>query len=289
MNPSEGDRVLSELRPLAYGGQPEAAVARATALLAQQDLPALARAHLLDLRSDVLLATGEIEAAERDVDALGALARAMRDPAVGAVAARRESFFAFRRNQGERAIRAGRESVALARECGDALAIAKALMQLAIIQTTLRADQGRALEHAREALRIVEGTSDEFWKSRAWLSLAQCHVDRSEVAKAEAASDRASALASRSGDLWTQAQALNLRGWFEGDQVRTLKLRQQALACYEAAGHVHGRAIMIGNVAAQAVNAGLFRRGRRLCLEAQVLHDKLGNKGPSAANLSNLF
>src|SRR5438045_3484911 len=98
---ADGDRVLAELRPLAYGGQPEAAVDRATVLLAQARLPALDQAHLFDLRAEVLLASGELERAERDVEALAALARESGDPAVGAVAARRGSFFAFRRNQGD--------------------------------------------------------------------------------------------------------------------------------------------------------------------------------------------
>jgi signal transduction histidine kinase/DNA-binding response OmpR family regulator/tetratricopeptide (TPR) repeat protein len=96
-------------------------------------------------------------------------------------------------------------------------------------------------------------------------------------------------LAQQCGDFACQAGALNLLGWFEADQAKVLKLRQQALAAYTAAGNLHGRAIIIGNLGSHWVEMGLYRRARRLLLEADAMHRRMGNRAPLAVNGGNLF
>ena len=80
-------RVVAEVNDLTWTGQPEAAIARATAALAAGGLTRAQEAELLDLRAENHHWRGETDLAAADAAALAALAR--RDARPGHPCARR--------------------------------------------------------------------------------------------------------------------------------------------------------------------------------------------------------
>ena len=97
-------RVVAEVNDLTWTGQPEAAIARATAALAAGGLTRAQEAELLDLRAENHHWRGETDLAAADAAALAALARRTRDPAIRARGLRREAFVHVRRGEGEAAL-----------------------------------------------------------------------------------------------------------------------------------------------------------------------------------------
>ncbi len=152
-----------------------------------------------------------------------------------------------------------------------------------------RTDPQDAPDLARRAVAIFERLGVPTFLARAWLVLGNTYVGLEQPREANEACERALALARQCGDLTCQAGALNLLGWFEPDQAKAVKLRQQALAAYTAAGNVHGRAIIIGNLGSMAVSMGLYRQARRQLAEADAMHRRMGNQSALAVNSGNLF
>src|SRR6187551_1387721 len=72
---AESVRAVAEVNDLTWSGQPEPAIALATALLERGGFSPGQEAELLDLRAENLHWSGETERSANDVRALGALAR----------------------------------------------------------------------------------------------------------------------------------------------------------------------------------------------------------------------
>ncbi len=282
-------RVLVEVNDLTWTGQPEAAIARATAALAAGGLTATQEGELLDLRAENNHGRGEMQPCAADAAALAALARRARSPALRALALRREAFICMRRADGAAAVRGARSALEAAQKSGDEAIEGRCLATLAWTMSMTRTDPQAAPELARRAVAIFERLAHPVFLTHAWLALGNTYVSLEQPKQANAACGRALALARQCGDLVSQGGALNLLAWFEPDQAKAIKLRQQALAAYTAAGNLHGQAIMIGNLGSMAVEMGLYRRARRLLLEADAVHRRIGNKGALAVNCGNLF
>ncbi len=281
-------RMAAEVSDLTWTGQPEAAIARATAALEADGLSPEAQAELLELRAENLIARGEMQRCADDVQALLALAERERSDALLSIAKRREAFLLIRRGEGAVAIPSACAALTAAERSGREDLVAHALTMLAFASSMARVDIVAAPALARRAVSIFERLGPKVFLGRAWLVLSNVHVGLEQPREANQASTRALALARECGDLSGQAMALNLLAWFEDDQAKQLRLRQQALAAQTAAGNIHGQAIMIGNLGSQWVSMGLFRRARRVLLEADAMHRRIGSKAALAVNCSNL-
>ncbi len=282
-------RTVAEVNDLTWTGRPEAAIARATLALDAGGLSPVQQAELLELRAENLIARGEMQRCADDVKALLALAEHERSDALLSMAKRREAFLLIRRGDGAVAMPAARAALAAAERSGRADLVALALTMLAFASSMARVDIEAAPALARRAVSICERLGPKVFLGRAWLVLANVHVGLEQPREANQASSRALALARECGDLSGQAQALNLLAWFEADQSKVLKMRQQSLAANTAAGNIHGQAIIIGNLGSQWVGMGLFRRARRVLLQAEAMHRRIGNLSALAINFSNLF
>ena len=288
---AQAARAVAEVNDLTWTGQPEAAIARATALLAAGGLSPEEQAELLDLRAENLHWRGETERSAEDVRTLAALARKARSPALQALALRREAYLCLRRGQGTEAVHAAQAALKAAQRSVDEVTLAHCLSTLAwlMAMTGTDADGEAAPALARRAVEIFARHGLTLFMGRAWTVVANTYVRLNQPPEANEAAARGLALARQCGDLSSQARALNLLGWFEADQGKAIKLRQQALAADVAAGNVHGQAIMVGNLGSQWVGMGLFRRARRVLLQAEAMHRRIGNLGPLAINYGNLF
>src|SRR6187402_1499096 len=111
---AESVRAVAEVNDLTWSGQPEGAIALATALLERGGLSPGQQAELLDLRAENLHWSGETERSAQDVRALGALARRERKPAMQAMALRREVYLHMRRGEQAEVVRKARAALAAA-------------------------------------------------------------------------------------------------------------------------------------------------------------------------------
>ncbi len=285
----ESARIVAEVFALTFTGQPEAAIALATNALAGGGLSVEHEAELLDLRAESLLWRGENARCAEDARALAALGKRERSPAIQALAHRCEAMLHLRRGNGPAAVREARAALKAARRSGDESIEGLCLSTLGWLMSIARIDAAKAPAHARRAVAIFERIGPPVYLARAWLWLGNTYVGLERPREANEACARALELARRCGDLSCQGAALNLLAWFETDRARTVKMRSQALAAYTAAGNLHGQAIMIGNLGSEAVDAGLYRRARRLLREAEAMHRRMGNGAALAVNYGNLF
>ena len=184
---------------------------------------------------------------------------------------------------------AAQAAVDAAQKSGSTALEGQCLTTLAWVRSMTRTDPEGAPDLARRAVAIFERLGVPTFLARAWLVLGNTYVGLEQPREANEACERALALARQCGDLTCQAGALNLLGWFEPDQAKAIKLRQQALAAYTAAGNLHGRAIIIGNLGSMAVSMGLYRQAGRQLAEADAMHRRMGNQVALAVNFVNQF
>ncbi len=287
--PEAAAHALAEVNDLTWTGQPEAAIERACAVLAAGGLSPEQQAELLDLRAENYFIRAQMERGADDVEALRVLARSGHGAAVQGIAHRRAAWLHYRRAEIDAAMRAAHAGLQAAQRSGNEELEALSLSQLATFRATAKIDVQSAPDLAHRAIASFERLGRPAFLARAWLSLANAHVGLNQPREANAASARAVELARQCGDLTCQASALNLLTWFEADQARILQLLQQALDAHTVAGNLTGRASIIGNLGAHFSAMGLFRRARRLMLDADATYRMAGNRGGLAVNGGNLF
>ncbi len=286
---SAAQQAIDEARVLSYTGQPEAALALAAQALDAGGLTPRQQAELLDLCADIHYFRGEVDDSLRDIQRLLGLADREGDSALQAIALRRSGFLKLRRGNPQGAVEDVATALAAARRSGDEAQLAFSQQMVALVQSMSGNRTPETIVLARSAVETFERIGPLFALARAWATVANCYVSMEQPAQSQPASERALELARQCGDLPTQGLALNLLGWFEGDQAKVRKIRQQSLEAYRAAGHLQGQAILIGNLGSMAVSAGLFRRARRLLRQAEAIHRRMGGLGPLAVTLGNLF
>ncbi|MGE5338649.1 MAG: GAF domain-containing protein, partial [Gemmatimonadota bacterium] len=257
--------------------------------LAAGELSAEQEAELLELRAESLYVRGENDRCAEDARALADLARREHSPSIEAIARRREALLHLRRGDGPAAVKAARAALKAARRGAREDIEGLCLSALGWLMSMVRIDAAKGPALAQRAVSIFERIGPPVYLARAWLYLGNTHVSLERPREANEASARALALARQCGDLSSQGTALNLLGWFEPNQAEVLRLRQQALAAYTEAGNLYGRAIIIGNLGSEFVGMGLYRRARRLLLEADRMHAAMGSLAPRAVNFGNLF
>ena len=280
---------IEDLNALVDAGQIEPAIASASAALDDVALSPDERMALLELRWDGHNLRLELAAALADAQAMAALARRHARPALQAQAALAMSVVDEKQGRYPQSLRAAQRALRAARRSGHPLLVGRALERLSGIQIAAAADPASALKTAQQALAVFESLGDLRWQARAWHRHFDVLSSFGRTAEADRAAARALELARRCGSRRDEGSALNILTFHLGDMGERLALYRQALAAYDAAGNLAGRATIIGNAASTYMELGLFRRARRHNDEALALARRAGHRGNTLFNLFNLF
>ncbi|MFO1415371.1 MAG: GAF domain-containing protein [Burkholderiales bacterium] len=274
-----GARALAAAEDLARAGRHAEAIAAADAALAGDRLAPATRLDLLERRCDSHLARGDFAPALADAEAMEAIARRARRPALLAQALARRAYVLIRSGRPRDAIRPAEDALAAARKAGDRFREAMALLRFSEAQFRI----GNAAPGARDAgkaARMFASLQRPLWQGRA-LWGAACALSRlGRSGDADRASTKALELGRATGDAFGIGNALNLLTFHEPDLARVKVLLTQSLAAFEAGGEVERQAIVRHNLGLLSSRLGLYHQGRRL-LEQTL--DDYGRRNAGAA------
>ncbi|MFI4887209.1 MAG: GAF domain-containing protein [Burkholderiales bacterium] len=280
---------MQQIADLAWAGRHEQAIAAAGAALKRKTLGADERMTLLDLRSESYIAVGDLNLAATDATAMKALAKREGSVALQARALCRD--VAVRLEQGElrAALVSATGALKAARKGGKSDLEAHALFRLALAQARGRFDLNAALGNAARAAAMFEASGDTAHQGRALNVRSTAFSFQEQMEPAHEAAVGALALARRSGDLLGEGGALNMLGLVTADLAAQLRLFQQSLEAYEAAGYVLRQSGATGNLGAVYSDLGLFRRAHRQTLDAVEITRRAGAMSSLVLWLWNLF
>ncbi len=276
---------IQNVADLAWAGQHEQAIRKATAALERKSLAAADRMTLLDLRSESYIALGDLKAAAADAQAMKALAKRDGGMALLARALCRESNVRTRDVDPHGGATVAAAALKAAERSRVPELVALALMRLAAAQSNTRIDLPAAIRHATRAAAMFGRLGNTSLRSRALQTLSGALWASDQSAAARKVGTEALALARRCGDLFGQGSALNNIGVAEADYAQALRLFGQALDAYKAAGYVRSTIATVVNIGATYGDLGLYRRARRQTLEALGLARRAGARAqaePSA-------
>jgi signal transduction histidine kinase/DNA-binding response OmpR family regulator len=281
-------RTSQRVADLAWAGRHEQAIAKATAALKRKRFDAGERMALLDLRAESRVALGDLKGAGDDAKAMNALAKQEGNAALQARAWCRESAILVRAGKAARGAQTAAAAMTAAKQSGDPALIAQALWRLAAAQAGARIDLSGASRRALRAATLFERLGDVVLQGRALQTLSSIQWASLDTAAASKAAAQALALAQRSGDLFGQGAALNAIALAHADIAQGLRIYRQALDAYKAAGYVLSATSVVANIGASNGDLGLYRRARRLTLEALDLARRAGAQALQTVPLWNL-
>ena len=279
---------IQNVADLAWAGQHEQAIRKATAALGRKSLAAADRMTLLDLRSESYIALGDLKAAAADAQAMKALAKRDGGMALLARALCRESNVRTRDVDPHGGATVAAAALKAAERSRVPELVALALMRLAAAQSNTRIDLPAAIRHATRAAAMFGRLGNTSLRSRALQTLSGALWASDQSAAARKVGTEALALARRCGDLFGQGSALNNIGVAEADYAQALRLFGQALEAYKAAGYVRSTISIVINIGATYGDLGLYRRARRQTLEALGLARRAGARAQESLPLWNL-
>ena len=273
---------------LAWAGQHEHAIAAATAALAHKSVETDERMTLLDLRSESYIAVGDLKRAAADAQSMKALAKREAGVALLARALCREAFVQSRLGDQHAAIATAAAALKAARRSRQPQLEALSLWRLAGAQIAGRIDPGAAVANAKRAADVFASLGDTIQQGRALQTKGSALWVLDENVKSRKTSVEALALARQCGDLFGQGSALNSIAIVQPDLAASLRLYSQALDDWKAAGYVLSQAMATGNLGASYADLGLYRRARRLSLDAAEICRRAGARTPLLVSIWNL-
>jgi GAF domain-containing protein/CheY-like chemotaxis protein/anti-sigma regulatory factor (Ser/Thr protein kinase) len=284
-----GTSAANPVADLVATGQIEQAIALATSALTETSLTPDQRMALLEQRCECHVLRMEMPQAEADVQAMAALARSHKAPAMQALAGIAAANVYTRAGRTQESLKAAQAALKAARQSGQPLLEARALERSSNAIGRAGADDALALAHAQQAFALFERLNDLKGQAQALSRQFQVLSATGRTAEADNAAQRMLRLARQAGALSEEAEALNLLNFHQADYAARLALCRQAATVNEAAGNLAGRAIVIGNMGDVYRDLGLDRHGRRLIEAALGLFRAAGSPGGVFMNLANLF
>jgi len=266
---------------LAWAGQHAKSIELATSTLARSGLSAGTRLDLLDLRAESCIAQGDLNQAAADAKEMLDIARRARKPAFLAQALNRRAIVEFRTGNARAATATADEALQAARTSKVAALEAASLFRLAEAQFRVGAND-KAAKSATQAVRIYKTLRQPVGEGRAWWAVAAARSGQGRVAETITAANQALALARRCGDLYGAGNATNILTFNEPDLATGLRLLLQSQSAFEAVGYVERRGVITHNLGLFYSNLGLYRRARRLLLDANDIYRKTGASGARA-------
>ncbi|HLW13097.1 MAG TPA: GAF domain-containing protein [Casimicrobiaceae bacterium] len=261
-------------REMAWAGQHAAAIDCVTRALPAAARDAELRIALLDLRTESLVAQGDVDRALDDANAMLAIAEQSGRAKLQAIALHCLTDVQAFSGGLETAVATAERALALARRARDARLVARCLASLAEVQMRTR-QSATAIGNATAAAHAFEALGDDIARGRAWWVVACAQDDLGRASAAERTADQALSLARRTGDRRGEASALNIRWRTNIDLALRLRGLHRALAAHQDAGNVSGQAGIYNNLALAYRALGLYRRSNRMARQAIALRQRL--------------
>ena len=260
----------------AAGGQHSRAIEIATAALAEPGGPVAEQLTLLALRGESRIALGALDAASEDADAMIELAKRARAKGGAARALCLRAAVRIRAGNYEEAVPAATAAWKDAKRAGLPRLEALALLLLAEAESRQGGQDESCIEHALAARKHYDALGDASGAGRAmWVvSMARSHQGRAK--DADAAAHEALALCKSAGDQLGIGNALNMLNFNEGDLGKAFRNAAQAIAAFEACGHVERQAMMTINAAIGYDLLGLAPRALRMARKGDELYARAG-------------
>jgi GAF domain-containing protein/CheY-like chemotaxis protein/tetratricopeptide (TPR) repeat protein len=271
---------------LQWAGQHAQAVERATAALAEAGLDVGNRLDLLDLRAESFIAQGDLDRASGDADAMLELAERSRTPAFKAKALNRLALVQTRGAEFKSAVASANAALKAARQSKQSALEATSLFRLAEAQFRTRLEFEQAVRSAARAAKLFHALHRPADEGRARWVIACSRSQQGRAAESSQAAAAALRLCRQVGDLYGAGNALNMLVFNEPDLANQLRLLHQAHADFEAAGYVERQGVVTMNLGIAYKDLGLYRRARRLMLNAHAIYRRYGGVlGHSLATL----
>jgi GAF domain-containing protein/CheY-like chemotaxis protein/tetratricopeptide (TPR) repeat protein len=270
---------------LARAGQHAHAIELATSALAAAGPGTAARLDLLDLRAESFIALGDLTRAKADADAMVELADGGSNAAFKAQARNRSAIVQTRRGDIKGALATANVALKAARQSKQTLLEAASLYRLAESQFRTRVEYESSARNATRAAKLFHARRRTADEGRALNILAGARNGQSRAAESTQAATAALALCRQAGDLYGSGNALNMLVFNNADLAAQIRLLQQALVDFEAAGYLDRQAVVTGNLGVAYKELGLYRRARRLMLKAREIHGRTGAR----ASLGNVL
>ena len=275
---SAAPAIIQQVGDLAWAGQHAKAIEVATASLAKSGLTVASQIDLLDLRAESFIAQGDLEQAGADAKEMLNIARRARKPAFMAQALNRRAIVEYRTGNSRAATVTADEALQAARQSKQAELEATSLYRLAEGQFRSGSNE-KSAKTAAQAARLFKALGQPVGEGRSWWALACARSNQGRAAETNAAADHALALARHSGDLYGVGNANNVLSFNEPDIATALRLLLQSQAAFEAAGYVERIGVVTHNLGLSYSNLGLYRRARRLLLNANDIYRRTGASG----------
>ena len=223
---------------------------------------------LLDLRAESFVALGDLDRASADAAEMLTLAKIAKRPAFKAQALNRKTLIQMRGGEIDAAVPTATAALKAAKQSKWVALEAMGLFRLSEAQ--FRAGRNEpAVQNATRAAAMFESIGQPANQGRAMWSLAATLSNQGRAQACDKAANAALTLGRRCGDLYGVGNALNMLMFNEPDIATRLKLLQQALAAFEAAGYAERQAVITFNLGIAYSNLGLYRRARRTLLKAR--------------------
>ena len=160
--------------------------------------------------------------------------------------------------------------------------IATSLLRLSEAQ--FRDDSSEeAIRNASVAAGLFKELGQPAGQGRAMWAISAAQSRLGHAGEASGAAAEALALGRSCGDLYGAGNALNMLMFDEPDLGTRLKLLNQALVAFEAAGYRERQAVVTYNLGIAYTNLGLYRRARRLHRQACDIHAGTASASGEAA------
>ncbi|MCC6197654.1 MAG: GAF domain-containing protein [Burkholderiales bacterium] len=276
--PPAATDVLEDIGELAASGRHAQAVAAASEALDDARIAPALRLDLHDLRAESSIALGALPAAAADAEAMLAVARRARKPALLAQALSRRAYVEIRSGRSRDATATAKLAVQAARRAGDARTEGIALLRLGEAYFRTR-ENAQAVRDCTDAARLFKSLGETAWEGRAWWCVSAARSGQGRADDSDRAAHRALALARRAGDRHGIGNALNMLTFHQPDIAKTMDLLRQAMAAFEAAGYVERQAVITHNLATRYATLGLNRRALRLYERADAAYRRASTTG----------
>ncbi len=280
--------VAAQVSDLAWAGQRDAAIARASAALGAAPLSTAERAELLGLRAESLMAAGRFADAALDAKEMLRLADESAAPALQAQALSLHALVLMRQGQPKAALPSAQRAVTLAQRLRSKPLLATSLLRLGEVQMRTT-EYAAALTSAKRAVRCSEAAGDPVGTGRAHWLIGFTHSRQSNDALSRVAAERAAALAREAGDSLGLGNALNVLSFSCKDIAQRIGMLQQAAQAFDRAGDALGRALVTGNLSLAFAELGLYRHACRLGEEVVALCARMGARMNQALQLGGVI
>jgi GAF domain-containing protein/CheY-like chemotaxis protein/tetratricopeptide (TPR) repeat protein len=268
--------VAQQIGDLLWAGEHARAIELGTEVLSGSGLSLATRLDLLDLRAESFVAQGDLERARADAQAMLDLAERSNIAAFMAQARNRLALVQMRQGDAKIALESATAALAAARLSKQSTLEAMSLLRVAEAQFRARFDFEQSARNGMRAVKLFQALGETANEGRAHWAIAVARNSQGRAIESVHAANAALMLCRQAGDLYGAGNALNILVFNEPDLASQLRLLQQALADFEAAGYVERQGVVTGNLGIAYRDLGLYRRARRLLLKAGAIYVRTG-------------